>query len=86
MTLDRQRYLDLEARMKREKSMLAPILLVEDDEKRVSLLKNWLPPVFRLVHCKTGGAALGLLERSSSWDFSGVMLDHDLQQQMATNQ
>lgn len=56
----------------------ALILIVEDDDRRVAKLNEWLPDSFRLVHVKSGGQAIGVLNRSHSFEFAGVMLDYDL--------
>ncbi len=60
------------------------ILLIEDDNKRVDAIRSWLPEDVRLVHAGSAGRALGILKRSPK-DFSGIMLDHDLRNQIATD-
>ena len=71
--------------MRDSQAVPIPILIVEDDDTRVARFERWMPPVFRLVHCRTGGAALGLLERSDPWDFPGMMLDFDLDKHSKTS-
>jgi hypothetical protein len=71
-------FAEMKALMEDCGALPVPILLIEDDQERVETLTDWLPPVFRLVHCRTGGAALGLLGRAGPEDFAGVMFDHDL--------
>ena len=55
------------------------ILIVEDDQRRVDWFQAWLPKDIRLVHARSGGKALGILERDAR-EFAGIMLDHDLQE------
>ena len=54
------------------------VLIVEDDQRRVDWFRAWLPRDIRLVHARSGGKALGILERNAH-EFAGIMLDHDLQ-------
>lgn len=80
----KDRYDEIRRKMAESRAVPIPVLVVEDDDTRITKFERWLPPVFRLVHCRTGGAALGLLERSDTWDFPGVMLDFDLDKQSRT--
>ena len=59
------------------------ILLIEDDNNRVTNIKSWLPDDVRLVHAASAGRVLGILKRDSN-QYAGIMLDHDLQTQAAT--
>ena len=59
------------------------ILLIEDDNNRVTKIKSWLPDDVRLVHAASAGRVLGILKRDSNL-YAGIMLDHDLQTQAAT--
>ena len=61
-------------------SQIIRIMLVEDDQSRVEWFRAWLPKDIRLIHARTGGLALGILERDCRV-IAGIMLDHDLQQQ-----
>lgn len=56
------------------------IFIVEDDQRRVDWFRAWLPQDMRLIHARSGGRALGVIQRDRT-AFSGIMLDHDLQQQ-----
>lgn len=60
------------------------ILLVEDDNERVRRIKDWLPADVRLVHAGSAGRAIGILQRDRNV-YAGIMLDHDLQDQIATD-
>jgi len=60
------------------------ILLIEDDNGRVRQIRKWLPPDVHLVHAGSAGRALGILQRDRD-AYAGIMLDHDLQGQIATD-
>lgn len=60
------------------------ILLIEDDNGRVRQIKEWLPEDVRLVHAGSAGRAIGILQRDKD-AYAGIMLDHDLQGQVATD-
>jgi CheY-like chemotaxis protein len=52
------------------------VLIVEDDDERVVDFRNWLAhPDIRLLHVKTGDAALRCVE-TDRYDL--ILLDHDL--------
>lgn len=60
------------------------ILLIEDDNGRARQIKEWLPEDVRLVHAGSAGRAIGILQRDRD-AYAGIMLDHDLQGQVATD-
>lgn len=60
------------------------ILLIEDDNGRVKQIREWLPSDVHLVHAGSAGRALGILQRDRD-AYAGIMLDHDLQGQIATD-
>lgn len=59
-----------------------PVLLIEDETKRVKWFSNHLPNGFRLIHARSGGVALGMIERDQGYVYGGILLDHDLQSQI----
>lgn len=61
------------------------ILLIEDDERRYTKFKEWLPEAFHVVWAKNAGAALGILERLQPGDYAGILLDHDLEKRTMTD-
>lgn len=61
---------------------LARILLVEDSNARSEALSSWVPANIRVVWVKSGGDAIGVLARDGRLTYAGVMLDHDLHQQL----
>ncbi len=56
-----------------------PILLIEDDLRRIQWFGNYLPIDFRLIVARSGGTALGMIKRDKGHVYGGIMLDHDLQ-------
>jgi CheY-like chemotaxis protein len=55
------------------------ILLVEDDEGRISTFSRWIEgSEFVLVVVRSGGQALGMLAKGSTEAIAGILLDHDL--------
>ena len=60
------------------------ILIVEDDEVRVSRIREWLPPDVLLVWAKSAGTAIGMIKRDGGQTYGGIMLDHDLFQKRIT--
>ena len=64
------------------------ILIIEDDSKRIRKLEEWLPTDFQGVFVKSVGRTIELLEyynfRDNGQVYAGIMLDLDLQQQVAT--
>lgn len=62
------------------------LLLIEDDPERVKTFRSWLPDDIRLVVAASVGRAIGTLERDGKGVYSGILLDHDLQIQAATEE
>ncbi len=61
------------------KPKLIPLLLVEDNLRRVQWFENQLPIGYRIILARSGGTALGMLERDHGRVYGGILLDHDLQ-------
>ena len=60
------------------------ILLIEDDPVRIDQFRSWLPSNATLVVAASAGRAIGTLRRDGRGVYGGILLDHDLQQQAAT--
>lgn len=63
------------------------ILLVEDDQDRAARLISYLPKHIRVVQASSAGRAIGIIRadhrnRGYKSPYSGIMLDHDLQEQI----
>ncbi|MGZ0020553.1 cyclic-phosphate processing receiver domain-containing protein [Nitrosomonas sp. wSCUT-2] len=66
-------------------SMIKPIprlLLIEDSNARIQQFRDWLPEGVVLIVTASAGRAIGTLQHSLPYDFAGIMLDHDLDQQV----
>ena len=59
------------------------ILMIEDDEVRIQRVTDWLPTDLRLVVARSAGRAIATLRLDGPQTYAGIMLDHDLQQQIA---
>lgn len=60
------------------------ILIIEDNTQREGLLCSWIPPDAKAVIARSAGRAIGILERDRGRVYSGIVLDHDLQEKPAT--
>ena len=61
------------------------ILIIEDDQNRIDCFRSWLDHDIRLVVASSAGRALGILERDKGYVYAGILLDHDLEKQAATD-
>ena len=68
--------------MPKRPRQLPRILLVEDSDDRARTLQSWVPANIRIVWAKSGGDAVGILTRDGGGVYAGIMLDHDLHQQL----
>lgn len=68
-----------------QRAPLLRILLVEDSNWRIELFRTWAPSDVRLVEARCGGRAIGAIRRSLPDDWAGIMLDHDLNEQVVGN-
>ena len=65
------------------------ILLIEDNIDRVNIFKQWLCDDGLLTVASSAGKAMGILPRDNNREhgrvYSGILLDHDLQEQVITD-
>jgi len=65
------------------------ILLIEDNIDRVNIFKQWLCDDGLLTVASSAGIAMGILPRDNNRKngrvYSGILLDHDLQEQLITD-
>lgn len=61
------------------------ILLVEDDVERINIVRQWLGNQYVLIEASSGGRAMGILRKNMTEGIAGVMLDHDLEKQVLTD-
>lgn len=67
-----------------KKKSTCRILIVEDNVERTELLKTWLPKDIVPVVAKSAGSAIGMIRRDKGYVYAGLMLDHDLQENIVT--
>ena len=60
------------------------LLIIEDNPGRIRLFKKWLPDDIRPVFASSAGRALGVLQLDKGRVYAGIMLDHDLFEQPAS--
>ena len=65
-------------------ALVIRILLIEDDPLRIALFRKWTPEDVRLVVAPSPGKAVGILQRDRGKVYAGILLDHDLQDQVIT--
>ena len=58
------------------------ILIIEDNEKRIDLFKQWMPADVRAVFVRSAGRAIHVIELDKGSVYAGVCLDHDLDEQV----
>lgn len=58
------------------------LLLIEDNDARINQFREWLPENMVLVVAASAGRAIGTLQHSDPYDYAGILLDHDLDQQV----
>lgn len=59
------------------------LLIVEDDPVREQTFLAWIPPDVRAVVARSAGRAIGMLRLDPARVYAGIVLDHDLQGQVA---
>ena len=62
--------------------LLPRLLLIEDSDARINQFREWLPKGVVLVVAASAGRAIGTLQHSNPYDYAGILLDHDLEQQV----
>lgn len=60
------------------------LLVVEDNEERLALLKRWMPPDVRVTWARSAGRAMRIIELDAGTVYAGMLLDHDLVDQNAS--
>jgi hypothetical protein len=55
------------------------ILLVDDDERRLAQLREWIPEGFLCVTVSSAGALRGLLRRDKGRVYAGISSDLNLE-------
>ncbi|MBF0235350.1 MAG: hypothetical protein HQK65_20290 [Desulfamplus sp.] len=64
------------------------ILIIEDNVDRINIFRQWIYDNTPIVTATSTGVAMGLLKRDNNTKngrvYSGILLDHDLQEQAIT--
>jgi CheY-like chemotaxis protein len=61
------------------------ILIVEDNSERIECFRSWLPEDVRWVVATGAGRAIGIIQRDRRSVYAGIMLDHDLVEQIVAD-
>ena len=59
------------------------LLIVEDNQERLDRFREWIPDEFRLTCARSAGRALEILRLDAGRVYAGLLLDHDLDQNVA---
>jgi hypothetical protein len=60
------------------------VLIVEDNLSRIHRFQEWIPAGMRAVIATSAGQAMGILRRDRGNVYGAVLLDHDLQERVAS--
>ena len=58
------------------------LLIIDDSNERITTLHQWLPGDVRAVSTTSAGRALKILDLDPGTVYAGILLDHDLGQQV----
>lgn len=61
------------------------LLIVEDNEERLECFRSWLPEDVRPVVATSAGRAIGIVQRDRGTVYAGILLDHDLVEQIVAD-
>ncbi len=64
------------------KTNLLRILVVEDDASRVEKIRSWMPSDIIISNVTDTGVAMAQIKADKGNVYAGIMLDHDLQNQL----
>jgi len=61
------------------------LLIIDDSDTRIDTLKQWLPGDVHAVVATSAGRALKMIDLDPGAVYSGILLDHDLGQQVVND-
>ena len=59
------------------------LLIIDDSPVRIDILRQWVPDDIHAVYTTSAGRAMKVLDLDPGTVYAGIMLDHDLGQQVA---
>ena len=61
------------------------LLIIDDSNERITTLRQWLPADVHAVSTTSAGRALKILDLDPGTVYAGILLDHDLGQQVVAD-
>ena len=61
------------------------LLIIDDSQRRIETLREWLPGDVHPVFATSAGRALRMLDLDPGAVYAGILLDHDLGQQVVND-
>ena len=61
------------------------LLIIDDSQRRIEMLREWLPGDVHPVSVTSAGRALRMLDLDPGKVYAGILLDHDLGQQVVND-
>lgn len=61
------------------------LLIIEDNAERITRFTSWLPRDVVTVVATSAGRAIGIIQRDQGRAYAGILLDHDLQENVVTD-
>ncbi|AKS41378.1 cyclic-phosphate processing receiver domain-containing protein [Wenzhouxiangella marina] len=61
------------------------LLVVEDNAERIARFERWMPPDVRVTFARSAGRAMRIIELDAGRVYAGMLLDHDLDDQNASD-
>ena len=61
------------------------LLIIDDSNERITTLRQWLPVDVHAVSATSAGRALKILDLDPGSVYDGILLDHDLGQQVVSD-
>ena len=65
---------------------LIRLLVIEDNEKRIGLFKQWMPPDIQATYVRSAGRAVRVIKLDEGTIYAGICLDHDLNDQIVAEE
>lgn len=66
-------------------TIMLRLLIIDDSNERIATLRSWLPDDVQPVVATSPGRALKVLDLDPGTVYAGILLDHDLGQQVVSD-